>query len=288
MSRAFTGIGLVLMTLATGCLAEVAGGDDGEAARGDEALSGDQTTGPLPADSDLSEPPTASIFFTPDWGESTYGVLYQGASVSVSLDPSRFPTCGTDGTVFAGTTTEDGLVTETVLDGGTPGDARWGTVELPPSGRELQVWLRVEGDDGCVEYDSEFGRNYRFALHAWRPVRVRFGDDWSETVEGTLEPGGVLVVDYDIDRLPWCRVIYRGWPGWEILAHVRFDAGGPVPAQSVTRLNGMYSSDMLRVLAVFPIPDDAHHAELWFENDQYPPTCQAWDSDFGNNYHFWF
>lgn len=287
MRQGVTSLGLVLAILAAGCAVAGPDGDDLEAARGDEALAGDQTYGPLPADSDLSMPPTASIFFSAEWSESTWGVLYQGAAVSVSLDPGRFPACGTDGTVVVGVRSEDGPVTETVLDGGTPGDARWGTLVLPATGRELQVWLRVEGDDGCVEYDSEFGRNYRFPLHAWRPVRVRFGDDWTETVEGTLEPGGVLVVDYDVDRLPWCRVVYRGFPGWEILAHVRFDAGGPVPAQSVTRLNGM-SSDMARLLAVFPIPDDAHHAELWFENDQYPPTCQAWDSDFGSNYHFWF
>lgn len=262
---------------------------------GDEAvggerssISGEQTVGPLDADSDLSEPPSAQITFASWWNEHVRGPLFQGAPLSLSVDPSRFPTCGTDGVVRAGIRAADGSVTEVVLDGGESGHYRWGEAQLPSEGDEVEIWLWVEGDDGCVEYDSDYGRNYRFSLHAWRPVRVRFGADWSETVEGALEPGGVLVVDYAWERLPDCRVNYRGFPSWEILAHIRFDAGDPIPAQSVTRPGSWADRTVTRVLAVFPIPEDAHHAELWFENGQYPPTCRTWDSDYGNNYHFSF
>ncbi len=284
----YVDVGLVaVVLLSSACLMEP-GDDLDDADRVDQALSGWQTVGPLPGDSDLSVPPRAEISFGSDWMEHANKPLFHGASVGLSVDPSRFPSCGTDGTVRAGLADSTGAIEEVVLDGGEPGRSRWGEATLPLEGEDLQIWLWVETDDGCIEYDSDFEQNYRFPLVNWHPIRVRFDADWSEHVEGTLVPGATLVVDYDWDRLPDCRVIYRGFPGWEILAHVRFDTGPDLPAQSVTRNGGWTDPGVTPVLAVFPIPVDAHSIELWFENDQYPPTCHSWDSNWGQNYRFDF
>jgi hypothetical protein len=288
MKRHVLTLALVVGIGGSACVAEVGELDEDELDEDRVALSGEQRTGPLDADADLGTPPPGQVSFSSYWNEHVNGPLFHGARLSISVDPSRFPTCGTSGIIRAGIAAEDGTVDEVELDGGESGYYRWGEAVLPAAGREVQIWLWVEGPDGCVEYDSDFGRNYRFELNVWRPVRVRFDSDWTETVEGELEPGGVLVVDYDWERLPDCRVIYRGFPGWEILAHIRFDTGDLVPAQSVTRPGSWADPTVRRVLAIFPIPEDAHHAELWFENGQYPPTCRTWDSDYGRNYHFDF
>jgi hypothetical protein len=151
----------------------------------------------------------------------------------------------------------------------------------------METWVRAEAPDGCVVYDSDFGMNYELAAHMWAPTLVRFGDDWSERASGPLLRGGVVAIEYDLDRLPDCRVIYRGFPGWDIIAHAAFD-GVVVPGHSVVRSAGpgAYGLEREPALAFFAIPWDASELELWFENDQYPPTCRAWDSDFGSNYHF--
>jgi len=249
-------------------------------------LSGWQTHGPLPADSDLSAGPRGNIYFADGWQQHQSAIIYADSELSISVDPSRFPRCGTGGSVSAQLRLQDGSLIEVALTEGAPGSERHGALFLPAHATQLELWLRSERDDGCLEWDSDFGRNYHFEVHPWAPTRVRFGDDWSESIEGELVAGGVLVVDYDWDRLPDCRVIYRGFPGWEIIAHPRFDAGTPVPAQSVTRPGGQGDPNVHPVLAVFPIPLQARRVELWFENTQYPPTCQAWDSDFGRNYQF--
>jgi len=273
---------LVLLSLEpTACVLEPAEPAEIEG-RESSSLSGDETYGPLPADADLAVPPGASLYFGPEWRESASGPLYHGARIAITADASRFPSCGTAGRVTASVRVEGGEILAVQLDEGTAGQERRGSFVLPSSGDQLEIWLSAEAGT-CTEWDSQFGSNYRFELRPWLPARVRFSDDWSETVEGSLVQGGELVLDYDWDRLPWCRIIYRGFPCWDIIAHVRFD-GREVPGQSVVRPNG--PSVRERVLAVFPVPEDASQAEVWFENDQYPPTCQAWDSDFGRNY--WF
>jgi hypothetical protein len=269
-----------ILLLIPGC--DVAKVDPGPS-QADQALSGNQTYGPLAADADLAVPPGASLFFGGDWNESTYQTLYTGGQVSVSVDPSRFPSCGTQGVVTLFLRGEDGRVSETRLDGGSPGESRWGAAPLPSSGRSVEAWLRSDRGDGCVEWDSNLDQNYRFDLHAWRPVRVRFTGDWQEIAEAPLARGGVLVIDYDWNRLPDCRVIFRGFPGWDIIAHVRFDDGTYYGQSTVGRLG---PSELERRLAVIPIPEHAQRVSIWFENDQYPPTCHAWDSNYGANYEF--
>ncbi|MFH1808853.1 MAG: DUF6209 family protein [Pseudomonadota bacterium] len=259
---------------------------DGDQPVDERALAGDQTYGPLASDADLATPPGASINFGENWGEYVNQMLYAGAELMITAHPSRFTVCGTTGRVHAGLRYADGDTREVLLDQGWPGYDRWAMTVLRADVTAVEIWLWADNDAGCVEYDSAFGDNYHFALRPWKPVRVRFSDDWSERVEGELHADSVLVIDYDWDRLPQCRVVYRGFENWEILAHLRFDDGTYVPTQSVTRYGGQGDNHVHPVLAVYPVPVGARHVELWFENTQYPPTCQAWDSDFGHNYHF--
>ncbi len=245
-------------------------------------LSGDETRGPLPADADLATPPPATLSFGGEWNEWLTGVLYHGAEVQLSVDPSRFPNCGTWGAVTVAVMAGD-EVTHFPLDFGEAGNSRWGSLFVPAAGDGIEVWLWTERDDGCVEYDSRFGHNYQFATQPWQPGLIRFAADWSETVVEPLTAGGALVIDYAWERQPDCRVVYRGFENWDILVHVAFD-GEWLPGQSVMLPTS--PNDRERVLAVFPIPATARRVEIYAENEQYPPTCHTWDSNYGRNYSF--
>ena len=254
----------------------------------------------LPRETDLATPPSGSLDFhvdydyssgeprVRDWLETARGPLYAGSSVRVSVAEQRFPSCGTWGTVTASARLPDGRILEAALSEGEPGSLRWGELALPGGIDGLELWLRAE-NGGCVEYDSDFGRNYRFEIAEWSPTAIRFGADWGEQAEGTLRKGGALVVDYDIARLPNCRVVYRGFPSWTVKAWVRFD-DGTLYVQRLVEFRygeqGTPDGGWASKLAVFPIPRAANAVELWFENDQYPPTCHEWDSNYGSNYRF--
>jgi len=247
-------------------------------------------------ESDLAVPPSGALLFSVDanypeatgeWQERVDAPLFQGAEARVTVTRDRFPFCGIEGVVKMGLLTESGQLYEVALEGGCPSCSyREGRFTVPSEGRELQVWFWAE-NDGWVEYDSSFGRNYRFPVHRWQPAVARFAADGAESLEGELQPGGALVVDYALDRLTQCRTSHHGFPSWTVLAHVSF--GGAALKQPVVRFeyddSGIPTGGYAQARAVFPVPYEATSVQVWFENVGYP-GCQAWDSDFGRNYRF--
>lgn len=246
----------------------------------------------LPYDADLAQPPEATIFFDPGWQENVQGTIYGGATVGLVASPDRFPSCGVGG-VLTAFVRIDGAEALALPMSESQGGWPRATVQLPASAKRIETWLHAQDGD-CSEWDSDLGKNYVFAAHAWQPTIVHFRSDWSEQADAALASGGVLVVDYDLNRLTECRATDQyGLPVWDIVGHVRFDTGDqldhsvtyPVQSVGVTR-------DRERGLTLFPIPEQAARAEVWFENTQLPqpfPTagaCPAWDSNLNQNYSF--
>jgi hypothetical protein len=283
-----TAFSMVLQTLVlAACAAEDLPLRAGSVAR---PLQGFERPGRLPLDADLSAPPSGGIGFWimgDEWREDVDPPLYRGADAELSVWPERLPRCAAGGAVLGFLSPDVGDLIEVELLPSPHGGPLRGRFVVPDRARELEIWIRAEGPDGCVEWDSDYGRNYRLPVHVWSPTLVRFEADWSEWAEGPLVAGSVFAVAYDHARLPECRIVYRGFPSWEIIAHAALD-GIPVPGHSVvlSTPGGTGSGDREPALALFPIPWDARVVELWFENRQYPPTCHAWDSDYGRNYRF--
>jgi len=147
----------------------------------------------------------------------------------------------------------------------------------------LEVWFRVSSE-GCEAYDSNYGSNFRFTVQpagsASVPALV-FQEGWLEYTVGTVKAGQPFVVDYDIDRLPECRLLYNGAPTWEVWVHYRFD-NGVTGDLSVTQVSG-YSRFQVPVTLTAPV--GARSVTLWFENwDR--GYCRRWDSQYGANYRF--
>ena len=217
--------------------------------------------------------------------------LFAGASATLTVGARRFPTCGLSGRVFAGLRWADGDVLELELPAGdTPDAQRSVDLAIPADAAgPLELWLWTERADGCVEYDSNFGDNHRFEVFRWAPAVATFSPHHvAPLLQAPLVAGTALIVDYDISRLPDCRVSYRGFPSWFVTAYARFD-DGPVLRQPLISFgdSGPYGTPdgSYRVMRpLFPVPAAATSVSLWFDNAQYPPTCQAWDSNGGQNH----
>lgn len=108
---------------------------------------------------------------------------------------------------------------------------------------------------------------------------LTFTNEFHATVTGTLEKGKKLRVAYDASRLTACRGEQNGKPAWTITGYWKigagdvhsFEAGGFSPSGGTAE----------PVLAL----DASGDLQIWFQNnDRW--GCNAYDSDFGKNYHF--
>ncbi|NTX05860.1 DUF6209 family protein [Myxococcus sp. CA040A] len=91
---------------------------------------------------------------------------------------------------------------------------------------------------------------------------------------------GAASIIYDASRLTQCRGnINANTPGWTITGHYQFNNG---PVQSFWVAG--FSSTPNPPAPSIPLNTRGDLA-IWFENTS-RWGCQAWDSNFGNNYHF--
>nr|WP_211194619.1 DUF6209 family protein [Pyxidicoccus fallax] len=120
------------------------------------------------------------------------------------------------------------------------------------------------------------------AAQTTTPVAITFDGNWNETPSVEVIPaGGQVVVNYDISRLPQCRgTTSSGSPTWTINGYVQVNRG-PVVSFWVAGLSP--DNQNQRTLH---LPAGVSGAlVMWF--DISGPGCQqAWDSNYGSNYHF--
>ncbi|MCP3102537.1 DUF6209 family protein [Myxococcus sp. K15C18031901] len=95
-----------------------------------------------------------------------------------------------------------------------------------------------------------------------------------------LPHGATASVVYDVNRLTQCRGdINATTPGWTVTGHYQFNDG---PVQSFWVAG--FSSTPNPPAPSIPLTTRGDLA-VWFENTS-RWGCQAWDSNFGNNFHF--
>lgn len=154
---------------------------------------------------------------------------------------------------------------------------------------------RVPGDLDAYTLSREDGWSVAEDPGACAPLatppgqaRLTFHDDWTIEEAGAPVAGGELRIAYDLDRLTDCRGTHNGYPAWDLLAHVRFLPGGQEASGTVRAFqtsSGVPQNVADAVPFVTDIPRDASRLEIWFENVAVG-TCQAWDSNYGENYGF--
>lgn len=112
------------------------------------------------------------------------------------------------------------------------------------------------------------------------PQTLSFNGDWSITQSvDPLPVGGQVQVAYDASRLPDCRGDLNGHPGWSITGYYSLN-GGPVGSFEA----GGYSPSGGTQQPIINLPEQGDLA-IWFQVTN-AWGCSAWDSNYGNNYHF--
>ena len=115
-----------------------------------------------------------------------------------------------------------------------------------------------------------------------------FPANGAPTQHGPIVAGGELTVAYDLARLPQCRLSQAGYQLWDIEANVLLEPQGLVVTRAVTRVEtpGGQGPTRVAVPAHFDVPLGTERVQLWFRNFSGANSCETWDSDYGNNFHF--
>lgn len=233
----------------------------------------------------------AILTFQQDWNNVlSQPPVYAGGRLTVSYHPARLPNCRA---TYNGMPTwsilmyhrfsADGPLTYVPLS--PQGALLRATVEVPEDAEHVELWFLNNDRAGCSEYDSNLGDNFVFPVTLpAQPTTVRFGGDWRHEAEGTIEQGGLLRLDYAPERLGTCRARYAGGRAYNIIASWVFHPGEQT--DSVALYDGDYfAGDESILQPTVQVPEDATSVELWFSNSD-RAGCVAWDSAFGDNYHF--
>ena len=227
----------------------------------------------------------ASIEFAKDWSVTTNGTITAGGSLTFQYDLDRLGKCrfveyGQPAWAVLGYVSFDGgQPTEMRLapqNGTTSGTVSW-TIPVQQA-KDVAFWFYASDDSGCVQWDSNYGQNFHFAVQpSERPV-IHFGGDWQNTVEnGSVGPGTVLV-SYDLSRAQ-CRGNQYGSDAYGVTMWTSIDGDTPQSQSMVTVVDGRAFSTPRYV----SLPQGDHSLAIWFENNDVF-GCHAWDSNYGRNY----
>jgi hypothetical protein len=114
---------------------------------------------------------------------------------------------------------------------------------------------------------------------------LHFNADGSTSIEGTIESGHPVHIDFDPARLPDCRGTDEYGDSWGISVHYRID-GGEVRAYPVTeRVTAGGKDSTIRGLATVQLRPDTRHLQMWFVAED-RAGCHEEDTDHGATYRF--
>jgi hypothetical protein len=141
-------------------------------------------------------------------------------------------------------------------------------------------------DDGPFDVSSDQ------VAQMWRSVEgnptATFGRDWSQDLQGAVQPGGKLTIHYDPNRAQ-VESSHDGFPSWNVEAYVQFQPSGQIvhgPALGFVSDQGTPTNNAVSVPFTVDVPKDATSVQVWFKNtslnDGDPQVF--WDSNFGRNF----
>jgi hypothetical protein len=227
---------------------------------------------------------TATLSFAADFRNRQSSALLEGRVATIHYDIARLPNCrlqyrGFPAWDILGYWAADGGRAQNLPLTTTTSAGRVGrdVTIVVPHGMDLALWFYASDEGGCVQWDSDYARDFHFPITHTAPA-LHFHPDWSITQSEGLRAGIDLTIDYDGARLPACR-----GDGWAIVMHWRADGG----AVSDIPLTADVTAGRAVIETAIRPPAGARTLELWFEG--YDNTgCRVWDSDFGRNFRFTF
>jgi hypothetical protein len=238
-----------------------------------------------------------TLRFAADGSAVTEGVALQGQNLTLNYDPIRLSQCRgknkqgfEDWTVqvFLSIDGSDPLVFDLIEGRGTLFPYAVPAHVVLPEGQRLEVWFKASDGQGCVQWDSNQGKNYVYAIYALADIpNLTFTDRWNALQNGILRAGQPLRLHYDLNRATTCRTGgYHGSASWDVTPKLFVD-GKPVPAQTITFPLDWSRRGQQDVLVMLP---EGQEITLWFENSGYDyyaaSSCLAYDSNYGKNFRF--
>lgn len=239
----------------------------------------------------------ANITFLADWSIVMDGVVVSETELDISYDASRLSRCrakdenGYDNWQMQAFVSIDGAlpVPFDLMGGqGTPYLFAQRTNFTVPKGKELSIWFKGSDVTGCVEWDSQYGQNYRFPITQLESIPVlSFHGDWTITQSGVIRAGQPVRLHYDLERATSCRASgYLGTASWNVHPHVQVDGQAvEVPTMTFAKTWNLRGQQDV----IFKVPE-GRELTIWFENESFEyytgMSCRAYDSDYGKNYHF--
>ncbi|HEY1587749.1 MAG TPA: DUF6209 family protein, partial [Polyangia bacterium] len=142
---------------------------------------------------------------------------------------------------------------------------------------------RLPGDFDSYHVDEStgFGLGDPGVCAGLRPVgTLSFLGGYTQKQHGAIVAGDQLSVEYDLGRLTTCRDTHNGARFWTLDAYAKFQPSGQIATGTVVASNGTTISP---TPFVTDVPAGTTSVALWFRNAS-PPSCEAWDSNFGANY----
>ncbi|GIF15776.1 DUF6209 family protein [Actinoplanes teichomyceticus] len=114
---------------------------------------------------------------------------------------------------------------------------------------------------------------------------LHFHADGSTSVEGVIESGRPVQIDFDPARLSKCRGTDEYGDSWGISVQYRID-GGQVRVYPVTaRVTADGTDTTVRSLGILQLRPDTRHLQMWFVGED-RTGCHEEDTDHGANYQF--
>lgn len=268
----------------------------------------------------------ATLTFDSSWNETVSGTIVAGGRIRLQYQEARLPRCrashnGNPGwqiTAFV-RFAPSGQVEEAEIFGHAmtptgPDYYSWipqePELEVPAGVTELEVWFRNRSgfDFPCEDWDSDYGRNYRFAVSAPERLAVMdFQSDWQNVLSGEVVRGGALAIRYASERMraivgsaqlngvPYFASRYHCYGygccsfEYDNAVHLRFRPDAPFERQPI----GDHP-------VVVSVPADASQVEVYFdtavttttwycggaEGERYrQPTLDSfYDSNYGQNF----
>ncbi|MGC4118703.1 MAG: DUF6209 family protein [Myxococcales bacterium] len=265
----------------------------------------------------------ATLTFDSAWNETAAAPIVAGGQIAIDYDAARLPNCrashnGNPGwqvianvmAMPSGQIVSKGIFDYAQTETGPDYHSWLHTIpvfDVPAGTSELQIWFENSSgfDHPCTEWDSDFGRNYRFSVVAAPSLGIMtFQSNWTNLVTGTVARGGTLLVTYAPERL---KSIVDGASSNGYFAKYHCYGYGCCSHENFNQLHvrfydhGDFASYTIGDPAVqLSIPADATRVELYFDTEvttlvwfcQTPESKSGagpdrfYDSNYGNNFVF--
>jgi hypothetical protein len=235
---------------------------------------------------------TPDFVFDGTWGYHGDGTRTPGAIANIVYDTSRLSKCRatTDGVaawaIVAFVSADGGAAKQYPLPA-VDGSAVSVPIEIPYA-TDMAIWFEATDDSGCTQWDSNYGNNFHFNVETPTRTVVHFNSNFTTSVQSApgldfpLQSGAVVDIDYDFARLPQCRSYSGNVPAWQITLFYQRNGGTPVSDDLNVAVDNNFR---VQQPGHIELPAGTTSLTVWFENDD-TYGCNAWDSDYGQNYTF--